>query len=107
MRIELARTGSINGEMRLLIGNSSLIMSTFEPLREVEDEIRENHAEKEAEAILTILSLVSSKAIDRNTRFAPLDTGKDTPQMLLAGSTSHSSGRLLTTTCAQEINHGR
>jgi len=26
--------------------------------------------------------------------------------MLLAGSTSHSSGRLLTTTCAQEINHG-
>ncbi|MFC7197901.1 DNA methyltransferase [Halosimplex aquaticum] len=51
----------------------------------MEDGIRESHSEKEAEAILTILSLVSSKAIDRNTRFAPLDTGKGYPANALGG----------------------
>jgi len=64
------------------------LVTHYEYLRafeEVEDEIRESHSEKEAEAILTILSLVSSKAIDRNTRFAPLDTGKGYPANALGG----------------------
>lgn len=38
-----------------------------------------------AEAILTVLSLVASKLVDRNTRFSPLDTSKGYPGDALGG----------------------
>jgi len=84
MRIELARTGSINGEMRLLIGNSSLIMSTFEPLRKWKTKSAKT-TRRRRQKLSSRFSLVSSKAIDRNTRFAPLDTGKGYPANALGG----------------------
>lgn len=37
-------------------------------------EILEKYETKKAEALLTVLSLIASKVIDRNTRFSPLDT---------------------------------
>lgn len=64
------------------------LVTHYEYLRafeEVKDRVRSEHPEQVAEAILTILSLVSSKAIDRNTRFAPLDTGKGYPANALGG----------------------
>jgi adenine-specific DNA methylase len=64
------------------------LVTHYEYLRafeEVKDEIRSAHSEQEAEAIRTSLALVSSKAIDRNTRFAPLDTGKGYPANALGG----------------------
>lgn len=42
--------------------------------KKCQKEILEKYDEQKAEAILTILALVASKVIDRNTRFSPLDT---------------------------------
>jgi adenine-specific DNA methylase len=64
------------------------LISHYEYLQafhDVEEQIRQEHDEIEANAILTILSLISSKAIDRNTRFAPLDTGKGYPANAVGG----------------------
>jgi adenine-specific DNA methylase len=64
------------------------LVTHYEYLRafeEVQGKIQSKHSQKEAEAILTILSLVSSKAVDRNTRFAPLDSGKGYPANALGG----------------------
>lgn len=57
----------------------------LQAFEEVKSRVRMEYPQKKAEAILTILSLVSSKAIDRNTRFAPLDTGKGYPANALGG----------------------
>lgn len=53
--------------------------------QEHKSEILEKHPEKEAEAILTLLSLASSKLIDRNNRFAPLDRTRGNPGDALGG----------------------
>lgn len=42
--------------------------------KQCQEEILDQYDEKKAEAVLTILALVASKVIDRNTRFSPLDT---------------------------------
>jgi adenine-specific DNA methylase len=50
-----------------------------------EPEIREEHTKERAEAILTILSLASSKLIDRNSRLADWDTSKGYPSRVFKG----------------------
>jgi adenine-specific DNA methylase len=65
------------------------LISHYEYLQSFEhfkSEIRDNHSEKEAEAILTILSLVSSKMVDRNSRLTPWDTSKGYPSQIFKGN---------------------
>ncbi|MDS0478243.1 DUF1156 domain-containing protein [Natrinema sp. 1APR25-10V2] len=53
------------------------LVTQYEYLRtfkEFEDEILSDEGENEGEAVLTALSLVASKIVDRNSRFSPLDT---------------------------------
>lgn len=50
-----------------------------------EESIRKEYDETTADAILTVLSLVASKLVDRNTRFSPLDTSKGYPGDALGG----------------------
>ena len=47
--------------------------------QECADEIREEHDQRTAEALLTILTISSSKMIDRNSRLSSWDTGKGYP----------------------------
>ena len=64
------------------------LISHFEYLRafkEVKPDIYTEHDEKSAEAILTVLSLVASKFVDRNIRFAPYDTSKGYPANAVGG----------------------
>jgi putative DNA methylase len=53
---------------------------------EVADEIREQHDEKTAEALLTILTIAASKMVDRNSRLSSWDTGKGYPNPIFVGS---------------------
>ena len=57
-------------------------LSAFE---KVQPKIQKEYDNKTAEAILTLLALVSSKAVDRNIRFAPYDTGKGYPANAVGG----------------------
>jgi adenine-specific DNA methylase len=57
----------------------------LQAFQECKEEIRSKYSERKAEAILTILSLAASKAVDRNTRFSPLDTSKGYPGDALGG----------------------
>lgn len=50
-----------------------------------EEKIRSKYEKQTADAILTILSLVASKLVDRNSRFSPLDTSKGYPGDALGG----------------------
>ena len=64
------------------------LVSHFEYLRafeEVKPEIRSENDDKSAEAILTLLSLIASKLVDRNIRFAPYDTSKGYPANAVGG----------------------
>jgi len=65
------------------------LVSHFEYCRafhEVADEIREQHDEQTAEALLTILTIAASKMIDRNSRLSSWDTGKGYPNPIFVGS---------------------
>ncbi|POG53811.1 DUF1156 domain-containing protein [Haloferax marisrubri] len=54
--------------------------------KENEEEIRDAYEdETKVEALLILLSLTASKAVDRNSRFSPLDTGKGYPANALGG----------------------
>lgn len=53
---------------------------------DVTTDIREQHDEKTAEAILTILTIASSKMVDRNSRLSSWDTGKGYPNPIFVGS---------------------
>jgi len=57
----------------------------LQAFRECKEEILSRYDERKAEALLTILSLAASKAVDRNTRFSPLDTSKGYPGDALGG----------------------
>jgi adenine-specific DNA methylase len=57
-------------------------LSAFEKVR---NRIRQKNDSKTAEALLTILSLISSKAVDRNIRFAPFNTTKGYPANAVGG----------------------
>jgi len=57
----------------------------LQAFQECKEEIRSRYDERKAEALLTILSLAASKAVDRNTRFSPLDTSKGYPGDALGG----------------------
>jgi adenine-specific DNA methylase len=64
------------------------LISHFEYLdafRHFEPQIRENHDEETAEAILAILSLVSGKLIDYNSRLSPWNTSRGIPSNALGG----------------------
>jgi len=51
----------------------------------VKDRIQKEYDPETAEALLTILSLISSKAVDRNIRFAPFNTTKGYPANAVGG----------------------
>jgi adenine-specific DNA methylase len=64
------------------------LISHYEYLKafeEVQSEIVDEYSETKAEAILTILSLIGSKLLDRNTRYAPFDTSKGYPANAVGG----------------------
>lgn len=64
------------------IFNPRQLVSHYEycnAFRECAEEIREEYDTREAEAILTILTISASKMIDRNSRMAPWDTGRGYP----------------------------
>lgn len=54
-------------------------------LRQVEEQIRQEYGEPKASAVITLLSLASSKLIDRNNRFAPVDRTRGNPGDALGG----------------------
>lgn len=57
----------------------------LEAFKEYEPQIQEEYDEEVSEALLILLSLTASKAVDRNSRFSPLDTGKGYPANALGG----------------------
>jgi len=48
-------------------------------------QIKSEHGEEKCNGILTLLSLIASKVVDRNSRFSPLDTSKGYPGDALGG----------------------
>ncbi|WP_168216248.1 DUF1156 domain-containing protein [Halorussus halobius] len=86
---ETARTSRHGIEQWRDIFSPRQLISHHEYLQSFEhfkSDIREKHSEKEAEAILTILSLVSSKLVDRNSRLTPWDTSKGYPSQIFKGN---------------------
>jgi len=64
------------------------LVSHYEYYRSFEDkkdEIKEEYPEGEAEALLTVLSLVPGKLVDYNSRFSPWHTGKGYPSNAMGG----------------------
>ncbi|MEF8824762.1 MAG: DUF1156 domain-containing protein [Halapricum sp.] len=57
----------------------------YSAFQDVKGKIKENHDETTAEAILSLLALTASKAVDRNIRFAPFDTSKGYPANAVGG----------------------
>ncbi|WP_251344661.1 DUF1156 domain-containing protein [Haloplanus halophilus] len=57
----------------------------LQAFNQCKEQIHSRYDERRAEALLTILSLAASKAVDRNTRFSPLDTSKGYPGDALGG----------------------
>lgn len=52
----------------------------WQAFESVKERIREEHPDREAEAILSILSLAGGKLVDRNSRFSPYDFGRGYPK---------------------------
>jgi len=85
MKIVQAPTVLLNGQEAFTPRQLVTHYEYLNSFREHKSEILEKHPEKEAEAILTLLSLASSKLIDRNNRFAPLDRTRGNPGDALGG----------------------
>lgn len=57
----------------------------LQAFKKCKQEINEEYDNAKAQALLTLLSLIASKLVDRNTRFSPLDTSKGYPGDALGG----------------------
>jgi len=87
---------------RQLVAHYELLQA-FESHKE---DIKENYDDTTAEAILTLLTICSSKMVDRNSRLSAWDTGKGYPNPLFVGQ-NYSFCRIFTDNnpCADHMGY--